>query len=241
MDAMHKTHLYRLLMGIVDEPSLAQTIAFKGGTMAVLAGWLDRFSLDLDFDLVRDKDRATVAKTIRRVATDGGFTVKQTVAGGLLLVLQYPARAGERNSIKVSITTRATHANRYAPVFLSDINRYVLCHTQDTMVANKLVSLMDRYERYRSVAGRDVYDIHYFLSHGFPWREEIIRERRGVSGREYLEGLRAFITARVTDRVIAEDLNFLLPPERFRAVRTTLKEETLILLGDAIARMKRPP
>lgn len=234
-DAIHKTYLYRLLMGIVDEPSLAQALAFKGGTMAVLSGWLDRFSLDLDFDRATGADTGAVAETIRHVATGRGFTVKQTMAGGLLVVLQYPASAGVRNSIKVSVATNAARANRYAPLYLSDINRYALCHTKDTMVANKMVSLVDRYERYGTIAGRDVYDIHYFLSHGFPWREEIIRERRGVNSREYMETLIGFITRRVTDRVLTEDLNYLLPPDRFRAIRKTLKEETLILLRDAIS------
>ena len=51
-DILHKSNLHRLLMEVVDQPVLAQSLAFKGGTCAAMLGYLDRFSVDLDFDLV---------------------------------------------------------------------------------------------------------------------------------------------------------------------------------------------
>lgn len=234
-DAIHKTHLYRLLMGIIDDRVLCRVLYFKGGTCAALAGWLDRFSLDLDFDLRPHADETEIKKTLRRLAQRLGFTVKQQ--RGLFFVFHYPARPGERNSIKVSVVTDMVAANTYAPLYLSDVNRYAICQTKDTMVANKLVAPLDRYERYGTIAGRDIYDIHYFLSRGFPFRGEIIRERRKKSAAVYLGELIAFIDRRVTDRVIAEDLNYLVPPARFQAIRRTLKEETLMLIRDGRKRI----
>lgn len=233
-DAIHKTHLYRLLMGIIDDPTLSRSLYFKGGTAAALAGWLDRFSLDLDFDLASVAKQSLVKQTLKKICTRQGFAIKQQQ--GLFFVVQYPAKAGVRNSIKVSVVTDMTMANQYAPLYLSDINRYALCQTRDTMVANKLVAPLDRYERYRTIAGRDIYDIHHFLSHGFSFREEIIRERRGKASGEYLAELITFIDRKVTDRVLAEDLNFLLPPIRFGPIRKTLKQETLMLLRDRLTK-----
>lgn len=230
-DAIHKAYLSRLLMGILDDPLLSHALRFKGGTAAALAGWLDRFSLDLDFDLAEKMDGKAVQVSLRSLSADLGFRIKQ--GEGLFLVLQYPVRAGRRNSIKVSVMTDSPRANHYTPVYLSDIQRYALCQTRDTMVANKLVAPIDRYDKYKTVAGRDIYDIHYFLSHGFPFREEVMRERRNKSAVAYLGDLIAFINRRVTDRVIAEDLNFLLPTTKFQAIRKTLKAETLMLIRDA--------
>lgn len=234
-DAIHKTYLYRLLMGIIDDRLLSRSLYLKGGTCAALAGWLDRFSLDLDFDLSPKADKAAIRKSLRVLYTSLGFSMKEE--HGLFFILQYPAQAGGRNSIKVSVMTDVVHTNQYAPVFLSDIQRYALCQTRDTMVANKLVAPMDRYEKYKTIAGRDIYDIHYYLSHGFSFRGEIIRERRKKSTAVYLGELIAFIDRRVTDRVIAEDLNFLLPVIKFQAMRKTLKDETLVLLRDARERI----
>lgn len=55
-DIINKSYLHRLLAEIVDQPTLGQSLAFKGGTCAAMLGYLDRFSVDLDFDVVRNAD-----------------------------------------------------------------------------------------------------------------------------------------------------------------------------------------
>ena len=47
---------------------------------------------------------------------------------------------------------------------------------------------------------------------------------------EYIRYLTDFIEEKVTERIIAEDLNTLLPYEKFKKIRKTLKPETLIFL-----------
>ncbi|PJA52923.1 hypothetical protein CO166_03640 [Candidatus Roizmanbacteria bacterium CG_4_9_14_3_um_filter_36_11] len=53
-DVFHKVQLYRLLTGLIDSNLLSRSIYFKGGTAASMMGFLDRFSVDLDFDLKKD-------------------------------------------------------------------------------------------------------------------------------------------------------------------------------------------
>ena len=55
-DTIHKVQLTRLLTEILDNPTLSQNLYFKGGTCAAMLGYLDRFSVDLDFDLMAIKD-----------------------------------------------------------------------------------------------------------------------------------------------------------------------------------------
>jgi len=51
-DILHRGQMYKLLIEIADSASLSQGLIFKGGTCAAMQGCLDRFSVDLDFDLV---------------------------------------------------------------------------------------------------------------------------------------------------------------------------------------------
>lgn len=229
-DALHRMYLLRLLMAILDDSHVSKYLAFKGGTAAVLAGWLDRFSLDLDFDLIGDGESTSVIVRMGKLIGTCGLTIKQKNRPGTFAVLSYPAPTRSRNTLKISIMTTSVAANQYAPMYLADINRYATCQSRDTMVANKLVAPLDRWEKHRTIAGRDIYDIHHFLSHGYAFREEVIRERRGVDSSVYLNELIAFIDRHVTDRVLTEDLNYLLPAVRFQSVRKLLKAETLFLL-----------
>lgn len=222
-DAIHKIQLYRLLTVILDQPILAQNVYFKGGTCASMRGLLDRFSVDLDFDLKIGADKAMIGKKLTETA--------------LLFILRYEVSARARNTLKLSVVDNPPRTNVYEAVFLTEIDRYANAQDVETMVANKLVAPLDRFEKYGSIAGRDIYDIHYFLSHGFGYRDEIIKERRGVVAISHLQRLIEFIKKHVTQTIIDQDLNMLLPQDIFQSVRKMLIHETLMLLGDELKRI----
>lgn len=102
-----------------------------------------------------------------------------------------------------------------------------------------MVALTDRYKKRKTIAGRDVYDIHYFFSRGYDYKQEIIKERTGKSVLAYLKGLRVFIKDKMSQAIINQDINFLLSPEKFKALSKTLKTETLVMLDDEIKRLSR--
>jgi hypothetical protein len=138
--------------------------------------------------------------------------------------------SGERNTIALDITTLTPKANVYEPVHLPDIDRIVSCQTVPTMVAHKLVTPLDRFQLHGSIAGRDFYDIHRFLLQDLPWNTAVIEERTGKTVAEFLPNLIAFIEKHVTQTVIDQDINLLLPARTFQEVRLGLKTETLALL-----------
>ena len=229
-DILHKAQILRLLAGIVDNPILSSGLHFKGGTCASMLGFLDRFSVDLDFDLIKETDKRKLDSEFRKLFKKLDFEIISDKRGALFYVVKYKAPKNQRNTLKISATDEVYTSNVYKAVMLPEINRLVSCQTIETMFANKLVAVTDRYKKHKKIAGRDIYDVHYFFSKGYKFNSEIIEERTGMRVRRYIRYLADFIEKKITERIMAEDLNTLLPYEKFKAIRKTLKPETLIFL-----------
>ena len=148
-DAVHKAWLYRLLSAIYDNQVLAEHLYFKGGTCAAMLGWLDRFSIDLDFDCkAKVGGVRLVQKELESVFADLGLAIKDKSKNAPQYFLRYPAEENARNTIKVDAAMPPPKANAYQTVLLGDIDRIVPCQTKETMFANKLVALIDRFEKH---------------------------------------------------------------------------------------------
>lgn len=229
-DILHKSHLHRLVMEIVDHPVLSQALAFKGGTCAAMLGFLDRFSVDLDFDVFKDTDRATLRKGFHQAFDQLGFIITLEFDKVLFFQLRYPSSPGKRSTLKVSASDIKVKANRYKVQYFPEIDRLINSQTIETMFANKLVAITDRYTQHKSVAGRDIYDIHHFFIQGYAYDKAVIKERTGQEPKEYFGDLIEFVKKHFTQTVINEDLNSLLPNRQFQQVRKILLPETLSLL-----------
>ena len=229
-DIIHKSYLHRLLMEIVDQPLMAQTLAFKGGTCAAMLDYLDRFSVDLDFDVLKGADEAALRKTFHLVFSQLGFSVTLEFDKVLFFQLRYPSSPGKRNTLKVSASNMRVETNHYKVQYFPEIDRLINSQTVETMFANKLVAVTDRYTQHKTIAGRDIYDIHHFFVQGYPYNGAVIRERTGMEPREYFGEMIVFIKKRVTQTIINEDLNSLLSNRKFQQVRKILIPETLSIL-----------
>lgn len=234
----HKAQLYRLLMKISDNKNLAANIYFKGGTCAALLGFLDRFSVDLDFDLKLKADKSKLRFDLYKIFKQLNLTIKDESKTALQFFLKYDAQIRQRNSIKLDIIDNSVKANQYKPQYLKEIDRTLICQTIETMFANKLVALIDRYEKTGALAGRDLYDIHYFFIQGYDYNKKVIEERRRVKTVFYLKELKKFIDQKITETIINQDLNLLLPYDKFKVIGETLKTEVLMLLRDEIKRIE---
>lgn len=238
-DAIHKAWLFRLLMHIADDEFLKSVLRFKGGTCASILGWLDRFSVDLDFDLIVPAEQSKAKKHLEKIFSTLGLEIKDRSAIVPQYFLKYSALVGQRNTIKLEALFPVPLANDYEAVRLVDIDRIMMCQTQPTMVANKLVTLIDRHQKNGSIAARDLYDIHYFLMHGFSYKPAVIEERRKQPVSQFFNELINFIDYHVTDKILCEDLNYLLPKSALNQVRKTIKQETMMLLRDAKTRIEK--
>lgn len=235
-DAIHKAYLLRILTEMIDNPVLSSTLFFKGGTCASMMGILDRFSVDLDFDQKAGADEKRLRQEFYKIFDKLGLTIQQESQKTLEFFLKYPNSPNERNTLKIDALNFIVKSNVYGPVFLPEINRTVNCQTKETIFANKLVAVKDRFDHNKSIAGRDIYDIHHFFLKGLVYRQEVIRERTEMEAKEYLIYLRNFIDEKINQTLIDQDLNTLLPLENYQKIRKTLKTEVLMFLDNEISK-----
>lgn len=236
-EALHRGQLYKILIEIADNPLLSRSLIFKGGTCAAMQNYLDRFSVDLDFDLKKDAAKDLVKKGLEKTFKKLNFEVKSKSKSTVQYVLKYPAPAGLRNTLKFDAVDFVLDADIFKPIYLADIDRYLVCQTIETMFGHKLAAVLDRYEKHGAIAGRDIYDIYYFFINVHSYNQKAIEQRTSLSVLAYLEKLKEFIKSKVNTSIIDEDLNMLMPLARFSAIRKSLKSEVLGLLEDEINRL----
>lgn len=237
-DALHKAWLYRVLINIADNKKLSE-LYFKGGTCAAMAGFLNRFSVDLDFDYVGEVTAISkIKKELKKIFSDLNLEIKDESGEALQFFLKYPnQKPHDRNTLKVDVNFPPPSANTYAPLKLNDISRVLMCQDLKTMFANKLVAVIDRFSRHHSIAGRDIYDIHHYFISNYSYNEAVISERTGLSLLDFFIKLYNFIDEQVTEKNLTQDLNFLLPYKEFQSLRKTLKDETLALIKMEIEKL----
>ena len=239
-DAIHKAWLYRILSMFSDNNIISHSLYFKGGTCAAMRGFLDRFSVDLDFDYSDSgHDISVISSQMEVIFEKAGLMIKakSDVVPQYFLKYDTPGR-NHRNTIKIDVTMPPPVSNKYEPVRLNEIDRIFMCQTKETMFANKLVAALDRFEKNGSIAGRDIYDIHYFFISGYTYNKDVIFERRNITDiKIYFKELIDFIDRNITEKIITQDLNMLLPYKKFSMIRKVLKSETIMLLSDEMKRL----
>jgi len=244
-DAIHKAWLYRVLEAIADDGYLAGVLYFKGGTCASMLGWLDRFSVDLDFDYSGSmEDIAKTRKSMESVFVKIGLSIKDKSKSGIQFFLKYDNSEKEgairtgRNTLKIEAAFPVLSSSKYQTQRFHEIDRVLICQTRETMFAHKLVAITDRFNRTGHIAGRDIYDVHHFFLQGYGYNADVIKERSSFDSENFLSDLAAFIEKKVTETIITEDLSSLLPPKEFKLIRKVLKRETLNLIRDELVRLR---
>ena len=178
-------------------------------------------------------------KAMEGIFHDHGLVVHDKSTTVPQYFLRYDAPRDARSTIKIDVTFPSPKANEYQPLQIPEIGRSVMCQSRETWFANKLVAFIERYEHRESIAGRDLYDIHQFFLHGFRYHAPVIAERRRTTIKNFFKKLVDFTDRKVTQTVIDQDLNTLLPSETFRRVRKLIKRETLMFLRDELMRIEK--
>lgn len=233
-DVRHKNQLFLVLREILQDSFLSQKLMFKGGTYASLRGVLERFSVDLDFDLPEKKEKEGVRKKCYEIFKKLNFEIKDESKKHLQFFLKYDAPEGERNTLKLEINDDVSKNNLYEKVLLKQINMYCNGHTLDTMFANKLVACKARFDKNGKIAGRDFYDIYQFFLQGIDINKKVVEERTGLTYKEYLDSLIPFLKEHVTKKLLNQDLNPLLNQKDLDSILPHLESSLIVMIEDEV-------
>ena len=233
----HKKIMLNILMDISDNSGLAVNLGFKGGTCCYFLYGLDRFSVDLDFDLLDKDKKSFVSEEMKKLLLKYGEVQRQNQ-------ISYKLKYSEQSSaLKVDISDRAdlNKLNQYEVLdIVSGVPLNIL--NKNDIFAHKLVALKDRFENKKInkvVANRDLYDIYFFFKNDWNFNENIIQLRRGILAREYLKELKDFINKNVNEKNILNGIGALVDDEKRNWVKDNLKREVIRQLAIQIKAMER--
>ncbi len=168
--------MMQVLLGIFRQPELSNVLGFKGGTSLMLFHGLNRFSTDLDFNLLDKSKEEYVYHELHKLLVKFGTIDDEALKHfGALLVLDYGK--GER-MLKLEVSNRV-YPDHYEIRSLLGTNIRVM--TLSDMFAHKLCALGER------ITPRDIYDVWFFLQNRTEINEEIVRLRTGLSVSEYAQ------------------------------------------------------
>ena len=89
--ATHKTVLFQILKDIYADTAIAPFLGFKGGTAALMFYGLNRFSVDLDFDLLDETKEDYVFERIIPIIKRHG-TLKESHKKRFSLFFCFPMK-----------------------------------------------------------------------------------------------------------------------------------------------------
>jgi predicted nucleotidyltransferase component of viral defense system len=216
----HKTILFQILKEIYSEPAIAPFLGFKGGTAALLFYGLDRFSVDLDFDLLDDSQEEIVFVQVENIIKKYG-TVREANRKrfGIFFVLSYEDAA---RHVKVEINRRQ-FGSRYEIKTYLGVSMLVM--TPEDVFAHKLMAMHERIGK----TSRDIYDVWFFLQNRFPINPVIIEARSGMSFHEFLETCIGQLE-KLSNRHILDGVGELITPSQKDWAKVKLREDTIAML-----------
>jgi len=219
----HKFFMLQILRDIYSDLELANNLGFKGGTALMFFFDLPRFSVDLDFNLIRpDKEKETeIYQKIRDILLKYG-TIEDEAQKffGPILVLNYGK--GERK-LKVEISNRQ-YDNHYEIKTFMGINMLVM--TIADMFAHKLCAILDRNE----LTNRDIFDCWFFMENRTPVNVNLVESRMKMPFSDYLQNC-IDVLNNLSDKNLLNGIGDLVDQKMKTFIRNKLRKETIFLLN----------
>lgn len=227
----HKNILVKILKDIYTDSRISSILGFKGGTAATLFYGLDRFSIDLDFDLLDSEKEDYVFECVKSIL-EGYGTLKQASKKrfNLFYLFSYDQKDINAQNVKLEINRRH-FGSRYEVRSFLGISMLVMI--KEDMVAHKLCALYERIGK----TNRDIFDVQFFLSHDWPINKKIIEERMKISYKEFLNKM-ILVMEKFDNSKILSGMGELLTEKQKVWVKIKLKDEVLFSLKLALENEK---
>jgi len=224
----HKSILLRILKDIYTDPAIASFLGLKGGTALYLFYNLNRFSLDLDFDLLDEKKKDPVFQKVLEIAKEyGKIKDKRKKRFSLFILLSYKENTP---NIKIEINFR-NFGSKYEIKSYLGISMKVM--KQEDMFAHKLVAMIERLGK----ANRDIFDVWFLLKWDSQINEEIIKKRTGMGIKEFLDECIKKIE-KFPEKGILSGIGELLDERTKIWAKKSLKKDLLFLLKIKLESLK---
>lgn len=225
----HQAKIIDILTTIYSDRELGSLLGFKGGTACYLFYDLTRFSLDLDFNLLKEGTEELVYKKLESYVKNK-YQIKQGYIKERTIFFLLSFENNERN-IKIEIS-RKSMKDEY------DLKEYLGLHIpvmkQEYILAHKLCALSDRHE----TVLRDLYDINFFLNKYWDINEDVIKTRTGKTLPEYLDFLIEFIPKNFQPQKVLDGLGELLDEEKKNEEKKNLVNDTILKLKVLLEALK---
>ncbi len=180
----------------------------------------DKFSTDLDFNLLDPEKETEVFERVRKIVLKYSKIHDEAIKHyGIIIVLDYGI--GERK-LKIEISNRL-YNNHYEIRNYLGLQMRVM--VKEDMFAHKLCALLDRTE----ITSRDVFDCWFFLKERTSINKEIVESRMGMPIEEYLDKCIASVQD-ISEKTLISGMGELTEGEMKNFVRHGLKDELISLL-----------
>ena len=218
----HELILNNIIKDVYSDRLLAPVLGFKGDTACYLFYNLPRFSTDLDFNLLEQKQSKEVLERFKKILIKYGIVKEEVIKRDtIFLLLSYEEKL---QNVKVEISIK-DYGNDYK--IMNYFGIPVLVMKRENMFAHKLVATSER----KRIANRDLFDVHFFLENYWPINEKIIQTRTGKNLKDYIKYLVTFIEINASNKSILFGLGELIDERQKKWVKTNLKKELLFLLN----------
>jgi len=218
--SIHKNIQLQILKEIYTNTSIAPYLGFKGGTAAFMFYNLNRFSIDLDFDLLdENKEKEVFEKILKTAQNYGEIRESRIKRFNLIIILSYNPKA---QNIKIEVNRRK-FGSRYELKTLLGISMLIM--VKEDMFANKLMAMYERVGK----TSRDVFDVYFFTKNNWPINKEIVEKRAGMPFKKVIEECIRLLE-KMNNRNILDGLGEFLTESQKDWTRAKLKEETIFLL-----------
>jgi len=193
----HEIIFIKILRDIYQDNNLQAKIAFKGGTCLYMFHKLDRFSTDLDFNIIGDDfNPEEVTKILKTYLIIEEYNKRYTY-------FWLGSYEKGKQKIKVEMSKR-DYPDTYVNVDFYGLTIPTL--SKSCMFAHKLCAITDR----KKVVNRDLYDAYFMFKDNFEINEKIIEVRTKKTAKEYIKSLIPFIRENVNPHDILQGLGELV-------------------------------
>jgi predicted nucleotidyltransferase component of viral defense system len=181
---------------------------------------LDRYSVDIDLDLLDQSKENTIFSKIEKIVTAYGEVVDSKIKRfNMVTIISHD---GKSQKVKIEVNRR-DYGSKYETMTMLGIPMKVM--VKEDMFANKLMAMYERIGK----TSRDIYDVYFFAKNTWPINKQLVEDRAKMPFKEVvvkcIESLE-----KMSNRRILDGLGELLSNSQKDWARAKLRTDTIFLL-----------